>query len=376
VRIVAAGRRGRGAGRDVAPVGIGIIGCGFAAAKLHLPALRALREAKIVAAADLDRSRLTQVADRFGIPMRSEDFRLVLDNPAVDAVAVCVPPAAHTAVTLAALEAGKHVLVEKPLALSLDDCDRLIERAARSDRVVTVGFNMRWHRLVRRARTILAQGILGRLSLLRSVFTSGSRFEERYQPWRARREQGGGVLTEFGVHHYDLWRFLLDSEVEEVFAMAGGGSATVTGRMASGVLVEAGFSEITGGRNEFDLFGAAGQLHLSCYRFDGLEVAGIRELYPGSPAIRLRRLGRLIRELPESVPAMRRGGDHIDSYRAEWLHFLAAIRGGRSAGAALLDGRRALEVALAALESAATGRPVACGRAPRALTLLSGHEGA
>jgi myo-inositol 2-dehydrogenase/D-chiro-inositol 1-dehydrogenase len=175
------------------------------------------------------------------------------------------------------------------------------------------------------------------------------------------------VLTEIGVHHYDLWRFLLDSEVEEVFAMSvrDDGAATVSARMTSGTLATAAFSEVTGGRNEVDLFGQAGQLHLSCYRFDGLEVADIQERYPGSVRSRLRRTQRLLRDLPEISRAIRRGGDFIDSYRAEWADFLAGVKSGRASGPSLLDGRRALEVALAAVESVSTGQPVACAAAPR-----------
>ena len=351
-------------------LGVGIVGCGYVTTKLHLPALRALPEAKIVSVADLDRSRVDEVANRFGIKSRAGDWRAVVDDPAVEIVAVCVPPAAHTEVTLAALDAGKHVLVEKPLALSLDDCDRLIARAAQSDRLVTVGFNMRWHRLVRRAHKIIAEGILGQLAVLRTAFTSGTRYEARYPEWRRRRELGGGVLTEIGVHHFDLWRFLLASEVEEVFAISADGAAIVSARMTSGVLVGGVFSDVTGGRNELDLFGHAGQLHLSCFRFDGLEVAGVGEKYPGSVRTRLRRAGRLIRELPEAIRAMSRGGDHVESYRAQWRHFLAAMKDGNQVRPSLLDGRQALEIALAAVQSSSVGRPVACREAPRAFTAI------
>ena len=345
-----------------------MIGAGFAATALHLPALRSLPIARVHTIADHDADRATEAARRFGIARWSRDPRAVLDDPQVEAVAVCTPPTFHADWTVAALDAGKHVLVEKPLALSLDDCDRMLARAARSDRVVTVGFNLRHHRLVRRARTILQGGALGPILLVRSAFTSGARFERGAPLWRWERALGGGVLTEIGVHHYDLWRHLLEDDVTEVFAtsFADGQSATVTARSASGALLQGAFSETTGGRNELDLFGRAGQLHLSCYRFDGLELAGFREGYPGSVTTRLRRVGRLARDLPAVARAIRRGGDFVESYLAEWRAFLLAVRGGQMTGASLADGRRAVEIALAALESADTAQPVVVGApAPR-----------
>jgi myo-inositol 2-dehydrogenase / D-chiro-inositol 1-dehydrogenase len=350
---------------DGVPLGIGVVGCGFVAAQLHLPALRRLSGARVVAAADVDRDRLSAVADRFAIPVRAGDWHEVVVHPAVDVVAVCVPPAVHADVVLSALAAGKHVFVEKPLATTLGDCDRMIERAEESNRVVMVGFNLRWHRLVRRAQAIVAQGRLGRLALVRSTFTSNARHTVGHRPWRLHRELGGGVLTEIGIHHYDLWRFLLRCDIEEVTAITSpdDSAATLTARLTGGVLASATFGETTGGRNEIDVFGDAGQLHLSCFRFDGLEVADVAELYPGSLGTRLRRMERLVRDLPQIMRAISRGGDYVDSYRVEWGAFLAAVHDGRPVGPSLRDGRRALEVALAAIESATTGRPVACGGA-------------
>ncbi len=200
------------------PVKLGLIGCGQVTETRHLPALQLFPNAEVVAVADINPDRLKRVADRFHIEHRYSDFRALLDVPAIEAVAVCVPPQFHAEVALAALDAGKHLLIEKPLTLCLDQSDELIERAARSPRKVTVGFNLRWHRLVRHAREIIRGGILGPLKSVRTVLTSGRRYQETGSDWRKRRELGGGVLFEVAIHHFDLWRFLLQSEVEEVFA--------------------------------------------------------------------------------------------------------------------------------------------------------------
>jgi predicted dehydrogenase len=77
-----------------------------------------------------------------------------------------------------------------------------------------VAFNLRWHRLVRQAREVIQRRTLGPLTLIRTALTS---YHENVPEWRRRRELGGGALFELAVHHFDLWRFLLQSEVEEVF---------------------------------------------------------------------------------------------------------------------------------------------------------------
>ena len=111
---------------------LGIVGCGGAAGRLHLPALRHVHEIEVVGLADIDQPRLDALAERFGINVVYSDYRRLLDDPDIDAVAVCVPPELHLDLSFAVLDANKHLFVEKPLALSLPDCDRLIARASES----------------------------------------------------------------------------------------------------------------------------------------------------------------------------------------------------------------------------------------------------
>lgn len=351
------------------PVKLGLIGCGQVTETRHLPALQLLPNAEVVAVADINPDRLKRVADRFHIEHRYSDFRALLDVPAIEAVAVCVPPQFHAEVALAALDAGKHLLIEKPLTLCLDQSDELIERAARSPRKVTVGFNLRWHRLVRHAREIIRGGILGPLKSVRTVLTSGRRYQETGSDWRKRRELGGGVLFEVAIHHFDLWRFLLQSEVEEVFATSRSEewddeTATVMARMTNGVPAVSMFSWGTGDSNEVEIYGQAGRLHVSCYRFDGLELVSTSSS-PGGIRTWLRRMTHVLRELPQAAWNARHGGDYAASYRAEWQHFVGSIQRDTPVECTLEDGRRALEVALAAVESASLRQPIRVGLAPR-----------
>lgn len=348
--------------RNEQTVRLGLIGCGRAANELHLPALRHVSEIKVAALADLDECRLQSTADRFGVAARYVDYRQLLDDAAIDAVAVCVPPRDHVALAITVLDAGKHLFIEKPLALSLTDCDRLVERAARSPRKTQVGFNLRQNVLIRRARRMIAQGELGQIDLMRSCFTAAARGGDEPSAWRNHRESGGGVLTEVATHHFDLWRFLSGSDVREVFVKSHSDqsddlSATVTARMANGMSVSGLFSERTFGSNELEVFGQGGWLRLNLYRFDGFEH-GSAVHHSGDLALRMRQLCRTVAALPKAVSAKLHGGDFLMTYQRQWRRFAAAILHGGPIDATLEDGRAAVAVASAAVDSAVTGAPV------------------
>jgi predicted dehydrogenase len=303
---------------------------------------------------------LTAVADRYAIPARYYDYQDLLHDPAVDAVAICVPPELHEVIGLAALEANKHVFMEKPLAISLDQCTRLVRAAESSTLTTMVGFHLRWHRLVREAHEWMTAGRLGTVELLRTVFTSGIRWRANLPAWRTRRNAGGGVLIESGVHYYDLWRFLTASEVDEVQATSRSDghndiTALVTARLQNGILATAGFCQGTVDSLEIDIYGSAGRLRISGYALDGMSFdpsgyKGVKKLWWKARAAP----GRLLRAA-RAVPL---GGYYANAYRNQWTGFLKAIERGKPEGASFADGREATRVALAVTQSASARRPV------------------
>lgn len=352
------------------PVKLGIIGCGDVVEQKHLRVLSDLRAIEVVALADIDPDCLQRAGARYGIVRLYPDIGRLLADPDIEAVGVCVPAKHHADVALAVMDAGKHVLIEKPLALSLDDADRLIARAAGLPLKAMVAFHMRWHRLVRRALLLIQQGLSGRIHSVRAVW-SRAPVPRDSDGWMMRREDGGGVLVEIAVHQFDLWRFLLASEVEEVFAFSRSDryddeSATVAARMANGVLVSAAFSIRGSHQIEVEVLGDAGNLRVCCNRFDGLEFFPLRCSLAERIRLRLAGQMRFFTELPQRIRNTRES-DYLASYRAEWAHFAEAIRTGGAVGATLEDGRRALQVVLAVVESATTGKPVTVRRAPSAI---------
>ena len=168
---------------------VGTIGCGRLAVTSRLPSFRHLSDLDVIAIADIDPSRLHKVADRFHIRRRCTNYPALLEDPTVEAVAVCVAPWSHLEVASAALDAGTHASLEKPVALSLEETDQLITCAQPSSRKLMLGFNLRWHRLAQHASTMVQQGNLGPLESVRSEITS---YHETIPEWMKRDASEAG----------------------------------------------------------------------------------------------------------------------------------------------------------------------------------------
>jgi len=341
--------------------GIGIIGCGRSAVDLHLPALQKLPEARVVALADPDSAALDAAASRFGARGCAADVAGLLTVPGVDVVAVCVPPALHEATALPVLEAGRHLLIEKPLALDSAGCERLLKAAAGHSGRAAVGFNLRYHRLVQAARELILSGQLGRIEAISSTWTAAIRRRRVLPAWRNDRASGGGALFEIAVHHFDLWRHLLGTEIEVIQAHSHGEewpdeTVAVSARLSSGAVATGVFSERSSDRNTLDIAGRNGRLSLDLFRYDGFEFTPA----DAEPGLSTRLRGSLSRaaSLPRGIALMRQGGDFLLSYQRQWRDFLASIGSGHSEGASLQDGFAAVRVVLAAIESADSGTPV------------------
>jgi predicted dehydrogenase len=314
----------------------------------------------VVAAADTDAACLSATAKRFAIPRRHADYRALLQDADVDVVAVCVPPRLHAEVALAALAAGKHVFIEKPLAATVAECDQLVHAAAQSPRKAMVGFNLRSHRLIRRAKEMIRDGAIGELELIRTAFTSGERLRLG-MPGEKTRERVG-VLADLGVHHFDLWRYLTGHDVKDISATiqsANGGdeSATVTASMENGLTVGSVFSHQTSETNELEIFGRTGSLRVSCYRFDGLEFIPALHSAGGLRDLPLK-LFATLKEIPGAAARLSHGGDFLSTYEVQWRHFAESIRADAPVECTVEDGRRAVQISLAATTSSSEARRV------------------
>ena len=342
---------------------IGLIGCGKVAAEHHLPSLKRLDRADVAALADIQPDRLERLAKEYAIAATYPTAEELLRDPDIEAVGILTHTPSHHQLGLAALRAGKHVFLEKPLALSRRECDELLEAGQAFRRKTMVCFNLRWHRLVLQAKEMLDSGRLGTVVAIRSVYTH-FRDGNDAPDWHRKLCKGGGVTFNESVHHLDLWRHLLKQEIEEVFAFHAPSAkyedetSIINARLSGGTLATAVNTFRTSPSSEIEIFGSRGRLVLSLYRFDGLRFYGHAE-YPGSLSVRLREISRSLRQLSGIVPTARRGGGFGETFYHAWDHFLDAVRSGGEPQPSFADGRQAVLASLAAIESFRSNRPVA-----------------
>ncbi|HEX2966396.1 MAG TPA: Gfo/Idh/MocA family oxidoreductase [Syntrophorhabdaceae bacterium] len=344
---------------------MGIIGCGKSAHSIHLPALRRVDSIEVIAAADTNRNALQTVADKFSIQGAFIDYRELLGLDEIEAVAVLTPPDSHMEIGLAAMKAGKHVFMDKPLAVDLDHCRMLTEEAGRTKVKTMLGFNFRWHRLLRRAREFITSGELGQIKAIQSIYTHWHPGASA-QSWHGKRKYGGGVLHNDGVHHFDLWRFLLNREISEIFSISSPSeffedeTSAVTAWMDDNIIASGVFSFGSSPESVIDIYGSLGRLTISCYCFDGFRFLS-NQTYPGSLSARIGKTVRTIKDLPQTIPALLKGGDFVCAYQDLWNHFAGCIMTGRQPDCTFEDGQKAVEIARAAIESVLTGQKIKVG---------------
>ena len=185
------------------PSGFAVIGCGLIGRK-RAEALRKLSGVTLRTTCDLDAARAANLAQLGPSCPSSTDYAAVLADPAIDAVIVATLNAALAPISLAAVKAGKHVLVEKPGALNAAQLRTIQAAAAKTGVRVRIGYNHRFHPALQKARALLEAGALGPLMFLRARYGHGGR-KGYDREWRADPAlSGGGELIDQGVHLIDL----------------------------------------------------------------------------------------------------------------------------------------------------------------------------
>ena len=195
----------------------GLIGAGTIG-RVRVQALQGLKDCELVAIADVDRERARAVAPSLNTGIFGSQEELLRSDD-IEAIILSTPPPSHEEIAVEALEAGKHVLCEKPLANSVEACRRMVETAHRMGRTLATGFNHRYFPAVQFVKQTLDSGIIGELDHVRA-FAGHTGLSEFSAPWMYDKQvMGGGALVDNGIHIIDLTRHLL-GEVEEVFGAA------------------------------------------------------------------------------------------------------------------------------------------------------------
>lgn len=298
-------------------IGIGLVGAGAIAQIAHLPVLDKMKGVRVVALCDNDTAKARALAERFDVQNVVTDIEDLLEIDEVDTVLITTPNHLHEPHALSALAARRHVLCERPLALTSRGVDRILSAAQRVNRCVLVANNHRFRVDVQALAGFLRGGELGRITGIRAG---------TYQPkqtvdgWRHRRnEAGGGAFLEHGLPLLDLALWLSEfPEAERVTAHADRGRGT--NAVEDAMLVQ--METVQGMSVSIDV----------SWSYVGMEQRWWFQLLASRGSASLGPL-RVVKELngrPQLVSptgAAARESAFAQSYRAELAHFLAVIRG-------------------------------------------------
>jgi predicted dehydrogenase len=314
--------------------GVAIIGCGLIGRKRS----KALGPARLIACVDNEAQRAESLAAEFPGAKAFARWQEAIGYPGVDIVIVATTNNSLAEISLAAVKAGRHVLVEKPAARGIAEIEPVINAARRANRFVRVGFNHRYHPAMLKAREIFEAGSLGEMMFIRGRYGHGGRIGYEKE-WRANPNlSGGGETIDQGVHLIDLARWFLGDFVE-----ISGFAPTYFWSMP---VDDNGFMLLKTPRQQVAF------LHVSCTEWKNLFSL---EIYGKTGKLHLEGLGgsygteRLThyRMLPEMGPPETTIWEYPradNSWQLEFAEFLEDIRLNRPPAANLEDARAALEV--------------------------------
>jgi predicted dehydrogenase len=335
---------------------VGIVGCGSIAEHRHAPEYAQNPHVELVAYYDPNPKRAQLLARRHGgeaVAAHTDITR----HPGIDAISDCSPNDMHAVITADALQHGKHVLCEKPMALTLEGAQRMVEAARSSGKMLMVGYNQRFAKAHQKAREILASGELGRVITFQTAFghagpETWSEAKSKSTWFFDKKRCLFGAAGDLGIHKVDLLRYLLDDEIVEVSCFAAALHKTLdngrpigvndnlvallrTGKGCMGTLA-ASWTYYGGEDNGTILFCEKGSM-----RIYGDPEYQIRIAKPGGQET-LYRLERIQTNEAQSESGV------IDAFVDCILEGRPPLIGGE-------DGLKSLQVILAALESAEKG---------------------
>jgi len=198
-------------------VGIGIIGTGFAR-KVQIPSFLECENAEIVSVASGRLENAESAAKEFNVKHFTDDWRETVNREDVDLVCITTPPDTHFEMTLAAIENGKHILCEKPMAMSVEEAEEMTAKAMEKKVLALVDHELRFQSGRQKALQILRDGEIGKIRHAKYNFRNASRGDANLPwTWWSSETHGGGALGAIGSHIIDSFNFFLDTEISEVF---------------------------------------------------------------------------------------------------------------------------------------------------------------
>ncbi len=339
------------------PLNIAIAGAGGIAAIHAQACLQSPDLCQITAVCDIFPEKAEQLIAEHQLPAQAfPTLEKALAQAEIDAVCICLPPEAHCAAALTALRAGKHVLCEKPMAASLDECDAMIAAAKEQNRLLSVVCQNRFKTPMRKVKTLIDQRAAGRVlfATVHSLWWRGANYYDLW--WRGTWEkEGGGCMTSHAVHHLDLllWMLGMPARVTAVIAnLAHENSQCEDVGMAileyDDKIAQVTASVVSHGEEQELIFQCEkGRLTIP---WAPEACRALPNGFPERDEEALSALQAAYAALPE-LP--------LQDHPAQIRNFLRAIRGEEPLQCGGEDGRRAIELIMAIYRSACTRQPVA-----------------
>ncbi len=202
---------------------IAIIGCGKIAQVRHIPEYADNKNVELAGYYDFNLERAKELAVKYGGKAFESVEDLLADNT-IDAVSICAANNAHAELTVKALESGKDVLCEKPMAITLDDCEKMVEASKRTGRKLMIGQNQRLTKAHQKAKKLIASGVIGKVITFKTTFGHGGPETWSIDPGKGswffdKSKAAMGAMADLGIHKTDLIQFLLGENVVETTAV-------------------------------------------------------------------------------------------------------------------------------------------------------------
>ena len=198
-------------------LGICLIGCGRAGMIHARNYKNKVENARMVACVDAVEAAAKAAAEEMGITKYYTDYHEILNDPEVDAVVVVAPTDLHKQIVIDCAAAGKHIFCEKPMAMTVEECDEMIEACDKAGVKLQIGFMRRFDASFREAKRLVESGAIGDLVQIHS----NTRGPSKPRPWMYDIKMSNGILAEVNSHDIDAVRWIADSDIESVYAVAG-----------------------------------------------------------------------------------------------------------------------------------------------------------
>lgn len=218
-------------------VRVGVIGCGKIAQVRHIPEYLDNKDSELIGLYDMNQERVKNLADKYHCKAY-KSVEDLLNEKEIDAVSICVANNAHASITLQALNAGKHVLCEKPMATTIEDCEAMVNTAKEKRKILMIGQNQRFAKAHVEAKKLLRQGEIGDVITFKTTFGHGGpetwSVDAGPENWFFDKKRAAmGAMADLGIHKTDLIQYLLDDVVVETTSKIG----TFDKRDSSGKLI-------------------------------------------------------------------------------------------------------------------------------------------